>query len=172
MGLIKDIFVGFEDNNNSIEQIIANQLVKTNKTLAIAESCTGGKIAETITSVSGASAYFKGGIVSYATAIKEKILHVSEHSISKYSVVSEQVAKEMVLSVKEMMQTDVAISTTGNAGPLKGESNAEVGTVFVGIAIHDNVFVEEFNFGQPREKVINRTVNKALELVYKEILKK
>lgn len=169
--LIGDIIVGF-DEEEPIEAVLGKVLTNKKLTIATAESCTGGKIAETITSVSGASAYFKGGIVSYATAVKEKILHVSEHSISKYSVVSEQVAKEMVLSVKEMMQTDVAISTTGNAGPLKGDSNAEVGTVFVGIAIHDNVFVEEFNFGQPREKVINRTVNKALELVYKEILKK
>ncbi|MBD3724251.1 MAG: competence/damage-inducible protein A [Flavobacteriaceae bacterium] len=169
--LIGDIIVGF-DEEEPIEAVLGKILTNKKLTIATAESCTGGKIAETITSVSGASAYFKGGIVSYATAVKEKILHVSEHSISKYSVVSEQVAKEMVLSVKEIMQTDVAISTTGNAGPLKGDSNAEVGTVFVGIAIHDNVFVEEFNFGQPREKVINRTVNKALELVYKEILKK
>lgn len=169
--LIGDIIVGF-DEEEPIEAVLGKVLTNKKLTIATAESCTGGKIAETITSVSGASAYFKGGIVSYATAIKEKILHVSEYSISKYSVVSEQVAREMVLSVKEMMQTDVAISTTGNAGPLKGDSNAEVGTVFVGIAIHDNVFVEEFNFGQPREKVINRTVNKALELVYKEILKK
>ena len=169
--LIGDIIVGF-DEEEPIEVVLGKVLTNKKLTIATAESCTGGKIAETITSVSGASAYFKGGIVSYATEIKEKILHVSEHSISKHSVVSEQVAKEMVLSVKEMMQTDVAISTTGNAGPLKGDSNAEVGTVFVGIAIHDNVLVEEFNFGQPREKVINRTVNKALELVYKEILKK
>ena len=169
--LIGDIIVGFDDDE-PVEVVLGRILSEKGLTISTAESCTGGKIAETITSVSGASAYFKGGIVSYATAVKEKILHVSEHSISKYSVVSEQVAKEMVLSVKEMMQTDVAISTTGNAGPLKGDSNAEVGTVFVGIAIHDNVFVEEFNFGQPREKVINRTVNKALELVYKEILKK
>merc|ERR1712137_61705 len=74
--LIKDIFVGFEDNNNSIEQIIANQLVKTDQTLAIAESCTGGQLPQTFTQHSGASAYFKGGLVTYATQSKVDILGV------------------------------------------------------------------------------------------------
>ncbi len=169
--LIGDIIVGF-DEDEPIEVVLGKLLTEKGLTIATAESCTGGKIAQTITSVSGASAYFKGSVVSYATEIKEKVLQVSHNVIAENSVVSNQVAKEMVLSVQKMMQTNIAISTTGNAGPLKGDSNAEVGTVFIGIAIDDEVFVEEFNFGQPREKVIDRAVNKALEIVYKEILKK
>ncbi len=169
--LIGDIIVGFDDDE-PIEVVLGRILTEKGLTISTAESCTGGKIAQTIASVSGASAYFKGSVVSYATEIKEKILQVSHEKISKKSVVSEEVAREMVLSVQKMMQTNIAISTTGNAGPLKGDSNAEVGMVFIGIAIDDKVFVEEFNFGQPREKVIDRAVSKALELVYKEILKK
>lgn len=69
------------------------------------------------------------------------------------------------------MKTDYAIATTGNAGPLKGDSNAAIGTVFIALATPNEVIVEEFNFGQPREKVIDRTVNKSLELLKKEILK-
>ena len=82
-----------------------------------------------------------------------------------------EVAKQMALSVQAKFKTDFAIATTGNAGPLKGDSVAEVGTVFIALATPKGVIVEEFNFGQPREKVIDRAVNKAFEMLYKEILK-
>ena len=167
--LIKDIFVGFEDNNNSIEQIIANQLVKTNQTLAIAESCTGGKLTQTFTQHSGASAYFKGGLVTYATQSKVDILGVDQAIIEEYSVVSEAVAKAMAINVREKLNADIGISTTGNAGPTKGDSDAEVGTVYIGFATKLGVKAYKFNMGNHRERVINKTVNKSLELLQKEI---
>jgi nicotinamide-nucleotide amidase len=77
----------------------------------------------------------------------------------------------MARNVKRIMQTDYAIATTGNAGPTKGDADAEIGTVFIAIATPKKVIVEEFNFGQPREKVIDRATIKSLEMVYKEILK-
>ncbi|MEZ4786755.1 MAG: competence/damage-inducible protein A [Flavobacterium haoranii] len=169
--LIGDVIVGYDDDE-PIEVVLGRMLSEKGLTLATAESCTGGKIAQTIASVSGASSYFKGSVVSYATEVKAKVLNVSQELINKHSVVSAEVAEAMVKSVQQLLKTDVAISTTGNAGPLKGDSDAEVGTVFIGIAIKNHVFVEEFNFGQPREKVVDRAVNKALEMVYKEILKK
>ena len=167
--LIKDIFVGFEDNNNSIEQIIANQLVKTNQTLAIAESCTGGKLTQTFTQHSGASAYFKGGLVTYATQSKVDVLGVDQGIIEKHSVVSEAVAKAMAINVREKLNADIGISTTGNAGPTKGDSDAEVGTVFIGFATKEGAKAFQFNMGNHRERVINKTVNKVLELLQKEI---
>ncbi len=109
--------------------------------------------------------------MSYATEVKKSILGIPESIINEYSVVSEQVAKVMALNAQKMLQTDYVIATTGNAGPAKGDADAEVGTVFIAIATPNGVFCEEFNFGQPREKVIDRAVNKGLELVYKEILK-
>lgn len=167
--LIKDIFVGFEDNNNSIEQIIANQLVKTDQTLAIAESCTGGQLTQTFTQHSGASAYFKGGLVTYATQSKVDILGVDQAIIEEHSVVSEAVAKAMAIQVREKLKADIGISTTGNAGPTKGDSDAEVGTVFIGFATKEGVKAFQFNMGNHRERVINKTVNKTLELLQKEI---
>ncbi|WP_027880095.1 competence/damage-inducible protein A [Mesoflavibacter zeaxanthinifaciens] len=167
--LIKDIFVGFEDNNNSIEQIIANQLVKTNQTLAIAESCTGGKLTQTFTQHSGTSAYFKGGLVTYATQSKVDVLGVDQAIIEKHSVVSEAVAKAMAINVREKLNADIGISTTGNAGPTKGDSDAEVGTVFIGFATKEGAKAFQFNMGNHRERVINKTVNKVLELLQKEI---
>jgi nicotinamide-nucleotide amidase len=85
--------------------------------------------------------------------------------------VSFEVAKAMAIAVKKLMKSDYAIATTGNAGPTKGDGNAEIGTVFIAIATPNEVVVEEFDFGQPREKVIDRAVNKAFEMLQKEILK-
>jgi len=169
--LLHDIIVGYNEDE-TIEVVLGRLLTENKFTLATAESCTGGKIAATLTSVSGASNYFKGSVVSYATSAKISILGVSKATIERHSVVSAEVATEMALGLQKMMQVDYAIATTGNAGPAKGDSAAEVGIVFIAIATPDSVFVEEFNFGQPREKVIDRTVGKSLELLYKEILKK
>ncbi len=169
--IIHDIIVGFEEED-TIEVVLGKLLTQQKKTLSTAESCTGGKIAQTLTEVPGASNYFKGSVVSYATEIKIDVLGISESIIKENSVVSAAVAKAMALSVKKLMNTDYAIATTGNAGPEKGEANAEVGTVFIALATPTEVIVEEFNFGQPREKVIDRAVVKSLEMLQKEILKK
>jgi nicotinamide-nucleotide amidase len=168
--LIGDIIVGF-DEDETIEVVLGRLLTQQNKTIATAESFTGGKIAQVLTSVSGASNYFRGSVVSYATDTKVSVLGVSEETIKKYTVVSAQVAKEMALGIQKLMKTDYAIATTGNAGPSKGDADAEVGTVFLALATLSEVIVEEFNFGQPREKVIDRAVNKAFEMLQKEILK-
>ncbi len=168
--LIGDIIVGYEEEE-TIEVMLGRLLTSKNATLATAESCTGGKISQVITSVPGASNYFKGSVVSYATETKISVLGISSELIKEHSVVSFEVAKEMALAAKKMMNTDYAIATTGNAGPSKGDGNSEIGTVFIAIATPNDLIVEEFNFGQPRVKVIDRAVNKAFEMLQKEILK-
>ncbi len=168
--LIPNDIVGFDDDE-PIERVVGMLLNEKKFTLSTAESCTGGKIAQLITSIPGASNYFKGSMVTYATEAKINLLGVSPDLIEKYSVVSKEVVREMALSVQRILNTDFAIATTGNAGPLKGDSVADIGTVFISVITPSQVIVEEFNFGQPREKVIDRTVNKALEILYKEILK-
>lgn len=169
--LIHDIIVGYNEDE-PIEVVLGRLLTEKKLTISTAESCTGGKIAATLSAVPGASNYFKGSVVSYATQVKIDVLDIDENLIAKHGVVSAEVAKEMAKSVQKVMNSDCAIATTGNAGPTKGDEDAELGTVFIGIATPNEVFVEEFNFGQPREKVIDRGVSKALELIYKEILKK
>lgn len=168
--IISDIIVGYDDSE-TIEVVLGRILAQQKRTISTAESCTGGKIAQVLTSIPGSSAYFKGSIVSYAKEVKVNVLKVSEETIEKYSVVSEEVAKEMALSIQKMMHTDYAISVTGNAGPTKDDTDEEIGTVFIALATPENVMVEKFNFGQPREKVIDRAVNKSLEMLQKEILK-
>ena len=168
--IIGDIIVGFEDNE-TIEVVLGRLLTSNKQTISLAESCTGGKISQVISAVSGASKYYKGAVVCYDTQVKIDILGVSETLIKEHSVVSAQVATAMALQVQKRLKTDYAIATTGNAGPTKGDSEAEIGTVFIAIATPKEVIVEEFNFGQPREKVIDRAVNKAFEMLQKEILK-
>ena len=168
--IIADIIVGF-DGDETIEVVLGRLLSINNKTLSTAESCTGGKIAQVITSISGASKYFKGSVVSYATETKISVLGISEQLIKEHSAVSFEVAKAMAIAIKKMMKSDYAIATTGNAGPTKEDGKAEIGTVFIAIATPTELIVEEFNFGQPREKVIDRSVNKAFEMLQKEILK-
>ena len=168
--IIHDIIVGFEEED-TIEVVLGRILKDKKLTVATAESCTGGKIAQLLTSVSGASAYFKGSVVSYATDAKINVLGISKDVIAQHSVVSKEVASAMALNVQKIMQADYAIATTGNAGPTKGDADAEVGTVCIALATPNGVIVEEFNFGQPREKVIDRAVIKSLEILQKEILK-
>ena len=169
--LISDVFVGFEEQS-SIEQIIGNQLTKLGRTLSIAESCTGGKIAENITAHSGASNYFKGGLVAYAMDSKIDILKVNPELIKAHSVVSNQVAEAMAENVRQLFASDYGLATTGNAGPTKGDSEAEIGTVCIAIATPSGVFSQQFNFGKQRLRVVQKAVTMAFTLFQKEIFKK
>lgn len=169
--LIKEEFYGFEDEDGIVESIVAQKLTKLKQTVAVAESCTGGKIAERFTVHPGASKYFKGSVVCYATESKISVLGVSRKLIEDHSVVSSQVAQAMAKQVLTLFNSDFAIATTGNAGPTKGDSDAEVGTVFIAIASRNSVYSEKFMLGNHRSKVINNAVNKAFEMLLKEIFK-
>jgi nicotinamide-nucleotide amidase len=162
--LIDDIFFGFEDET-SLEIQIKEGFVKQQKTLALAESCTGGEIASRLTQVAGASKYFKGCAVAYHTQSKTDLLGVPEALINKYSVVSKEVASAMAENTRKKFNATVGLSTTGNAGPSKGDSDAEIGTVWIAIATQDKIVTEKFLFGRHRERVIGKSVNKALELL-------
>lgn len=168
--LIGKIIVGYEDES-PIEVQIGRLLASNSQSIATVESCTGGRIASLLATPPGASNYFKGSLVSYATETKENVLNISEELIREYSVVSAEVAEEMARKAQKLFNTDYVISTTGNAGPAKGDSDAELGTVFIGIATPGEVLVKEFSFGNHREKVIGKTVNKSLHLLLEEIFK-
>ncbi|GAA0872058.1 competence/damage-inducible protein A [Gangjinia marincola] len=165
---IEDVFSGFEEEN-PIEVQIGKLLQHKNATLATVESCTGGKIAARFTSNAGASAYFKGSIVSYATSVKQELLHVPEDIIKRYSVVSEHVVKAMAEGVKKSLKTEYAIATTGNAGPTKGDSDASIGTVCIGIATPTETFTYRFEMGNHRERIVQKTVNKGLSLLLEQL---
>lgn len=168
--IIGDIIIGFNEDE-TIEVSISKLLTSKKQTLAVAESCTGGSISKRITSISGASAYFMGAVIAYNEVIKKSELNVSEEIINKYSVVSKEVAEAMALGIQQKYNTTYAIATTGNAGPTTDKTDKTVGVVFIAIASPKGVISEEFFFGKPREKVIERATNKSLEMLRKEILK-
>lgn len=162
--------ISFSDED--ILDIVIKNLIYSGKSISFAESCTGGKFAAMFSERPGASNYFKGGMVTYATESKINILGVNRATIEKHSVVSAEVAIEMAVRAREQFGSDYAIASTGNAGPSKGDSDVELGTVFLALATENDVLVEKFNFGQPREKVINSALAKGLKLIYNQILKK
>ena len=167
--LIPEIITGLDDDS-SLEKRVGVLLKKSNRTISTAESLTGGKIAATLVSIAGSSAYYKGSFVTYSAETKINLLGVSAETIKKYTVASKEVALEMARGAKEKLQTDCAIAVTGNAGPTTDHNDKSVGVVFIAFISDDKEIVQEFNFGQPREKVINRTVSKSLEILQKEIL--
>ena len=167
--LIPEIITGLDDDS-SLEKRVGELLKKNNQTICTAESVTGGKIAASLVAVAGSSAYYKGSVVAYTPEAKIDLLGVSSSTIEKYSTVSKEVALEMAKGAKEKLKTNFAIAVTGNAGPTKDKNDKSLGLVYIAIVSDNNEFVSEFNYGQPREKVINRTVSKSLEILQKEII--
>lgn len=165
--LISDIVAGY-DEGETIEKQLGNLLKQKGLTIGTAESMTGGKIGANLISVPGSSAYFKGGFTVYTEETKKKMLNIPAEIIDEYSVISKEVAEVMAINCREKLDVDYAVSVTGNAGPTTDRNTKDVGQVFIGIATDKEVEVHEFNFGSPRERVINKTVNKAFELLLKK----
>ena len=141
------------------------------RTLATAESCTGGGIGAALTAVSGSSAVFKGGIISYTNEVKNKLLGVAESTLLEYGAVSAQVAEEMAIGAKRVLRSDVAVSVTGLAGPGGDDFGNPVGTVYIGYADDTTVFSKKFHFAGDRDAVRDVAVNTALKIVYEQINK-
>lgn len=143
---------------------IQQYLYDNNKTLGTAESCTGGRIAQAIIAVPGASNYFKGGIVCYTNEVKERLLHVSHETLEEKTAVCEEVAIQLVKGACEALNVDYAISATGIAGPGGGTDEIPVGTIWLGYGSKDNVqtFKLEEDFG--RDINLSIATNKALRL--------
>ncbi len=132
----KNVIAWSED---AIENILASILFDKELTISTAESCTTGQVARLLTSVSGSSSYYKGGIIPYFTEMKSQLLQISESIIKEHTVVSEEVAIEMAKSCQKLFSSDIAISSTGVSGPNKGEDGKDVGTVYYAIAKGDEV---------------------------------
>lgn len=162
----------FGYNDETLAGVIGRMLTEKGETLAVAESCTGGFISHLITSVAGSSAFYNGSVTSYSNDIKESILGVTKESLERYGAVSEQVAREMVLGVKQKMKSDYAVATTGIAGPTGGTKDKPVGTVWIAVAGQEKVFVKKFIFvGDHRERNIIRSSQTALQILRRMILK-
>ncbi len=151
---------------------IQSALYDNGNTLGTAESCTGGRIAEAIISVPGASNYFKGGVVSYTNEIKEKLLHVSHEVLEAQTAVCEEVAREMVIGACEALGVDYAISATGIAGPGGGTPKIPTGTIWLGYGSKDDVRTFQLSEDFGRDINLAIATNKALRLFLDYYLEK
>lgn len=157
---VKDYFMGFECDN--LAETLGERLSENGKTVATAESCTGGNIAHLITLVAGSSRYYKGSVVSYANEVKEKVLGARAGDLQQYGAVSEEVVKQMAEGVKRLLKTDYAIATSGIAGPSGGSDEKPVGTVWIAVAGERGCVAEKFLFNTTRDNFIERTSNQAI----------
>lgn len=169
VSLIGDHVFGYDEI--SIAEAVFKLLKTKGKTVASAESCTGGTIAKMITAIPGSSAVFKGTVVSYATEVKENVLNVSHLDVEKYTVVSKQVVEQMAVGVRNLLKTDYAVATTGIAGPDGGTELTPVGTVWIAVATPDGVVSKINNFGKDRGNNIERASITALEMLRQELKK-
>ena len=152
---------GFDDDE--IENVVVRLLTEQKRTLALAESCTGGNIAHRITNVPGASAVFLGGVVSYANSAKEKLLGVRAETLQRHGAVSEEVACEMAEGVREKFGADFAVAVTGIAGPAGATNDKPMGTVFIALASSSGVEVKKMLNPWDRATFKDVTATQALE---------
>ena len=166
--LIHDYIFSLEDQ--PIERTVFDILINKGMTFATAESCTGGNIAHVFTLIPDSSEAFKGSAVTYATPTKTKVLGVPYETIASYGVVSQQVVEGMARGVRDLMEADFGVATTGVAGPEGGTEENPVGTVWIGVASANGVVSKRFNFGKDRENVINRATIAAYEMLRQQII--
>lgn len=133
--------------------------------LATAESCTGGGVGEALTSVSGSSSVFLGGVIAYANAVKETVLGVPAETLQSFGAVSHQTAEAMAAGVKALLKSDVAVSITGIAGPASDDTQKPVGLVYIATATDKGINVQENRFDGDREAVRTQSIVKALQMV-------
>lgn len=150
------------DTDEPLEVLIGHILTERGKTIATAESCTGGKLAALLNKHSGSSVFYKGSVVAYSNEVKENVLKVHRESLERYGAVSEQVVTQMACGAKKILNTDYAIATSGVAGPTGGTPEKPVGTVWIAWATPDNVYSECFHLGKLREQITDRACTKAL----------
>jgi nicotinamide-nucleotide amidase len=166
--LISDCIFGYD--NDRLEEITGKLLAEHNLTIAVAESCTGGKISELITSVPGSSEYFKGSVIAYSNEIKTRILGVSEHDIKKYGAVSEEVVRLMAEKTMNLYNTDFAVATSGIAGPSGGTEQKPVGTTWIAVASKKETIAKKFSFGEHRGRNILKASVTALNMLRKQVI--
>ncbi len=150
---------------DSLEGVIGQLLNKNNLTLATAESCTGGYLAHMITSVPGSSRYFKGSVIAYSNEVKTAQLGVSTEDLKQQGAVSEKVAKAMAEGVRKALNTDIAIATTGIAGPDGGTIEKPVGTVWIAYSDKHKTLAKKFNFSRDRTFIVHWSALAALNMI-------
>ena len=166
--IVPENIIAYEDIK--LEELVGKLLKEKHATVASAESCTGGKVASLITSISGSSEYFKGTVVSYCNEVKANVLGVSKDDLNRYGAVSSVVAEQMAEGARRVMKTDYAVATTGIAGPGGGSDEKPVGTVWIAVATPSRVTSKKYVFGKDRGINIERFAASALSMLIVEMM--
>lgn len=159
------------ENLESLPELVAYRMKKAHKTLATAESCTGGTIASKLTALAGASDYFKGGVVSYTNEVKNGVLGVKSATLEHHTAVSEETVREMAEGARRVLGADYAIATTGIAGPSGATPTQPVGTVWIAVASEKETIAICKCFGSDRLRTIERAANESYSLLIKQLTK-
>lgn len=157
------------NKGETIAQIVSRKLRERKKTLATAESCTGGYIAHLITAETDASTFYQGSVVCYANEVKQRVLNVSPVTLQLEGAVSEATVRQMVQGAIELIKTDYAIAVSGIMGPGGGSEAKPVGTVWIAVGDKENVWAQQFHFRFDRLRNIEMTANYALLMLLKHI---
>ena len=161
----------FGRDNQTLEQVVVESLIERNLTLSIAESCTGGLIANRITDVPGSSATFLAGVVSYSNEAKMKLLGVPEQLLIDHGAVSEQVCRAMAEGARKILGADIGLSVTGIAGPTGATPQKPVGLVYIGLSTDDGTLVQRHQFSGTRIDIKLRTSQTALDMLRMSLVK-
>ena len=159
----------FTDQEEDLEQVVGRMLREKGKTVATAESCTGGMLGKMLTDVPGSSDYYRGGVVCYSNDLKADLVGVNETTLERFGAVSEQVSAQMAVGIRESAGSDVGLSVTGIAGPGGGTEEKPIGLVFVGLS-SNQVRVKKMSLGGPREAIRIRASRFALDWLRKSLL--
>jgi len=160
----------YSDNGDSLEQIVSYYLQMRSATLAVAESCTGGLLAERLTSVSGSSRYFMGGVVAYSNDLKVKLAEVPADLLDHFGAVSEQVAKALAEGIRKRCGTTLGLGITGVAGPTGGTAEKPVGLVYDALASESGTEVIQRNFPGDRQRIRFFASQQALDMVRRKLM--
>lgn len=165
--LIPEYIFGYDDD--VLPEVLGKVLLAKNATLAVAESCTGGYIAQQVTSIAGSSAYFIGGVVAYSNQVKMQLLGVKSESLEQYGAVSEEVVIQMAEGIRRKMNADYSIATTGIAGPGGGSAEKPVGTIWIAVSGPNGTVAKKGQFGDKRTYNVQRSAMTAMNMVRKLI---
>jgi nicotinamide-nucleotide amidase len=168
--IIPEIIYG--ENEETLEMAVGRLLKERNATVCTAESCTGGKIAQLITSVAGSSAYFTGSVIAYNNSVKSKLLNVPDGLLKKYGAVSREAVESMSKGARDLLKADYALATSGIAGPDGGTEKKPVGTIWVAVSSGKEIVSQKHVFGNDRTANIKRFSFAALNLLRKQIISK
>ncbi|MFO7727762.1 MAG: nicotinamide-nucleotide amidohydrolase family protein [Desulfonatronovibrio sp.] len=161
--IIPEAIFGYD--NDTLAGVVGKMLMDKNATVATAESCTGGQIAHSITSVPGSSGWFKASVVAYSNDVKSGVLKVNADDIEKHGAVSEQVVKQMAGGVRKLTNADYSVATSGIAGPDGGTDEKPVGTVWIAVASPDEIIAQKFTLSNNRERNIIRSSQTAFNML-------